>query len=240
MNNPLISGKEFYGIGLGSRLIDPVFFPGEIKQFLREEEGLLNSIRPLMDGIVEVGCMHGRHLDWAVHNSMRYTGIDVIDNYIEQGRNILRERHLDPGRYKLILGCAEDLAAILPSDSVNACREVLLFPFNSLGNMSTPEPVLQAIKDVNRPFLITSYCTTQWANQIRHQYYSNCGYHGLQRLCDKRGVQFVSSDGLSSWAYHPEYLADLFRSCGFNAISTEFADIGIAYTNFELSPGPCV
>jgi len=58
--------KDFYEDGRGNPLIDPLFFPPEVEDFLKKEELILLSIKDSLDLLIEVGCMQGRYLDWAV------------------------------------------------------------------------------------------------------------------------------------------------------------------------------
>jgi hypothetical protein len=40
------------------------------------------------DVLVEIGCMHGRALDWSLAHGKRYVGIDITPRYIKEVKKI--------------------------------------------------------------------------------------------------------------------------------------------------------
>ena len=229
--------KDFYESGKGDRLIDPLLFPEEIKQFLVGEKRILEALRGLFDLLVEVGSMYGRYLKWAVENSKCYLGIDIVQRYIKDGKRIVAKLQLDPDKYRFMLGGAEKITDLVKPSEWNIAPDkcLLFFPFNSFGNMENPVVVIKSIKKSGLPFLISTYGTSQEINAYREQYYRNCGYAEILCVQDEKGVRFTSPDGLSSIAYHPNYLRGLFVSNGLRATVISFSKIGIALTTPKLA-----
>jgi len=222
--------SNFYSSGRGDRLIDPNFFPVEISHFLKREKSILSSYGPSFDLLVEVGCMQGRYLGWAVKHKKRYIGIDIVNRYIEDGRKALFKLGLASQSYQFILGGAEHVDKIdLKQYRVEKNRSILFFPFNSFGNIPNPLPVIKKLKETNLPFLISTYQTISEATSWRKQYYQNCGYKKITIINDEQGICFTSSDGLRSIAYHPEFLLNLFYANGISAQATNFCELGVMY-----------
>lgn len=226
-----MEAKNFYGVGKGDRLIDPLFYPKAIQLFLSEEEAQLNSLSSSFNLLVEVGCMHGRYLEWAEKNQKHYLGVDVVQRYISAGKERLNELGSSSLKHRFVLGRAEEISklVVLSEWSVSPGRCLLLFPFNSFGNMSKPFLVAKSLSQKNLPFFISSYRTSVRATACRKEYYHNCGYDKLRTHTDKEGVRFTSSDGLNTIAYEEIFMQRLFRSVGVNARSVPFSEIGMAY-----------
>lgn len=229
--------KDFYESGKGDRLIDPLLFPDEIKQFLICERKILETLEDSFDLLVEVGSMYGRYLKWAVENGKCYLGIDIVQRYIEIGKKIILELQLNPDKYKFVLGGAENIADLVKSTewNVKPSKCLLFFPFNSFGNIESPLVVIGSIKKSSLPFLISTYGTSPEINVCREQYYRNCGYSEIISIQDEKGVRFVSPDGLSSIAYHPNYLQNLLINNGLKTTVIPFSKIGIAFTLPKLA-----
>jgi len=229
--------KNFYESGKGDRLIDPLLFPEEIKQFLLYEKRILEALSASFDLLIEVGCMYGRFLKWAVENSKCYLGIDVVERYIENGKKTVLDSRLDSTKYRFILGGAENIAELVKPDewSIKLNRCILFFPFNSFGNINEPLAVIRSIKKSGLPFLISTYGTDQETNRCREQYYRNCGYSEIVSVQDEKGVRFVSPDGLSTIAYHPDYLQKIFILSSLEVTIVHFSRIGVAFALSELA-----
>lgn len=229
--------KDFYESGKGDRLIDPLLFPEEIKQFLVCEKRMLEVLADSFDLLIEVGSMYGRYLKWAVENNKFYLGIDIVQRYIETGRKIILDSQLDTNKYKFVLGGAENITDLVkPGEwSVKPDGCLLFFPFNSFGNMEDPWLIVKSIKESGLPFLISTYSTSQETNACREQYYRNCGYFKIVSIQNEKGVRFVSPDGLSTIAYHPDYLQEIFTITSLKVTIVHFFRIGIAFTLPELA-----
>jgi len=229
--------KDFYESGRGDRLIDPLLFPEEIRQFLLCEKRILEALAGSFDLLVEVGSMYGRYLKWAVENGKRYFGIDVVERYIVAGKKVVLDSQLDPIEYRFVLGKAENIAELVKPDELgvkpNQC--ILFFPFNSFGNMDDPLAVIRGIRKSGLPFLISTYGTSKEINICREKYYRNCGYSKIVSIQDEKGVRFVSLDGLSTIAYHSDYLQEIFTVTGLKVAIVHFSQIGVAFTSPELA-----
>ncbi len=223
--------QRFYAKGPGDRLIDPACYPASIVKFLDAEEKLLAAAKEHFDILVEVGCMQGRFLSWAVRAGKAYVGLDVVPRYLDEGRQAAAHQGLSPEQYRFQLLPAEELDVAAPP------RSLLFFPFNSLGNMGDVAAVFQALKRSGCPFFISSYATSPQASRCREEYYGRCGYQDVHCLRDHRGVWFISREGLHSVAYHPDFLLGHFRQNGCEATAIPFAGMGMAYVARNLSQG---
>lgn len=120
--------KDFYESGKGDRLIDPLLFPEEIKQFLLYERKMLEILADSLVLLVEVGSMYGRYLKWAVENDKYYFGVDIVQRYIETGRKIISDSQLDTSKYRFVLGGAENITDLVkPKEWSVKPQECLLF-----------------------------------------------------------------------------------------------------------------
>ncbi|HKV92562.1 MAG TPA: hypothetical protein VJW20_08450 [Candidatus Angelobacter sp.] len=227
----------FYQNGYGDRFIDSSLFNDEVAAFLRAEEQILNTLAPSMLGLVEVGCMHGRYLQWAIENRKRYFGVDVIHRYIQNGRRTIARRCLPVADYQFLLGGVEQLSTVVkdPHVHANPRQYLMLFPFNSFGNMDYPEEVIKSLKSVNLQFVISSYQTTEYATSARAEYYALCGYEDLRIIRDNHKVGVTSSEGLRSYAFNPTYLMRRFRESKIPVVLVPFVDIGMACISAGLA-----
>lgn len=228
--------KDFYESGCGDYLIDFSFFPEEVKDFLLKEELLLSPIEDSFRLLIEVGCMHGRYLGWAVERGKSYIGIDVVHRFIEEGRRRIAEMQL-PVSYQFVEGAAEDIPTLIPVRRLRNKKCLLFFPFNSFGNMEDAEPVIAAVKASGLSFLISSYQTTATANACREEYYRRCGYRNIRRTVNDKGVCFYSDDGLRTVAYHPAYIRRICIKQNVAVRSMPFSFFGIAYFSEDMKGG---
>ena len=228
--------KDFYSKGKGDRLIDPLFYPKNIELFLEDEKRLLEQLTGSFDLLIEVGCMHGRYLEWAAKNGKSYVGIDVVKRYIDAGRRNVNRLGLSRNQYRFVLGGAENIATIIkPSDlGFESERCLAFFPFNSFGNMPMLEDVMKSLVSSGLPFFISSYKISERATACRLEYYRNCGYREIKTLKNKRGVRFISPEGLDTVAYNPAFLKEVFVTNGAVASPTPFSQIGMAYLSAGL------
>jgi|GEM_PF-1615228 hypothetical protein len=221
---------EFYQNGYGDRFIDPSLFNDEVAAFLQGEEQILNTVSCRLCGIIEVGCMHGRYMEWAIRHRKRYFGVDVVERYISRGQQSLRKRGLPAADYHFILGSMEQMPKILNDPHVSAHPEeyLMLFPFNSFGNMDYPEAAVRAMENLKLHAIISTYQTTDYATNARAEYYARCGYQDLHIVRDACKVGVTSAEGLRSYAFNPTYLIRQFRECGVPVVLMPFANIGMA------------
>ncbi len=219
---------RFYASGLGDRLIDSETFPPTILGFLQGEEAVLRGVSRDVDTLIEVGCMEGRWLEWAIGIGKRYVGIDVVSRYVQVCLSRIACMNLSPSWYQCVLGSAVNLEN-LKSYWGSSVHPLAFFPFNSFGNMEDPCAVIESLRKIGMPFLISSYDTSAYATACRLEYYANCQYSDLRCIEDDRGVLFHSPDGLHSFAYHEDFLLHEFRKRGLGVEVIVFADIGKMY-----------
>lgn len=210
----MVSTNDFYENGLGDRFVDSLYQSEGIKQFLREELNMINAFQNSIDLLIEVGCMHGLHLDWAIAHQKAYLGFDLVKRYIDMGRQSVAKKGLSKQKYRFIVGNAEKIAHLMQQQHVSIApdRCLLFFPFNSFGNMQHAERVIASLQRSNLPFVISSYQTSEAATMCRYEYYTGCGYKNLLYSNTEKGVCFSSTDGFWSIAYHPTYLIELFKT----------------------------
>jgi hypothetical protein len=228
----MLSSNKLYESGLGDRLADQAYHPKHITKFLHEELRIMNSIEGSKDLLIEVGCMHGLYLDWAIAHKKYYIGIDIVERYIETGRRTVARLGLSNDIYQFIVGDAEDLADVISQQQVPVAHDrcLLFFPFNSFGNMQDAERVITSLKRCEMPFYISSYQTTQFATDCRHEYYTLCGYKDVHYFPTEKGICFLSSDGLHSMAYYPGYLKSLCEVHGLTIDYRETQPFNVSYT----------
>jgi len=225
--------KDFYEGGRGDSLIDPSLFPEEVKDFLLKEELILSSAGDSFRLLIEIGCMHGRYLEWAIERGKSYVGIDIVSRFIKEGRRRIAELRL-PVDCQFIEGAAEDIPTLIPVKRLRNKKCLLFFPFNSFGNMEDAGPVISAIKMSGLPFLISSYQTTAGANARREEYYRRCGYRNIRCSTNDKGVCFCSDDGLRTIAYHPTYIKKICKRQNLVVKSMPFSFLGMAYFSADL------
>jgi len=228
------STKDFYDKGYGDSLIDVSLLPEEVKEFLLEEELILFSIKDSFDLLIEVGCMNGRYLEWAVAENKSYIGIDVATRFIKEGKERIVKLKLDTN-YQFIEGAAENIVNLIPIEQLRNENCLLFFPFNSFGNMKDAGLVISAIKESGLPFLISSYQTTLKANRYREVYYNQCGYKGVKCKGNNKGVCFYSDDGLRTIAYHPAYIKKICKIKDLVVKSISFSIFGMMYFSVKLN-----
>lgn len=227
--------RSFFEKGGGDRLMDPAFHPPAITEFLLEERQMLSAIIDSVDMLVEVGCMDGRNLDWALSHGKRYIGVDLNHRQIDAAQRTVTERGL-LDRVQFVAGDARHIDRVIRPlmGEVSPSRALLFFPFNSFGLIPGPTRALRSIQASGLHFYISSYQVTAVATACRASYYQRCGYGSLSVSEDERGVWFTSSEGLRSVAYYPPYLLGLCSAAGLAASPTTWGKINQAYASPEL------
>ena len=227
----MLSTRTFFDTTLADRLMDPECFSTEIKEYLNQEREMVSAIESFIDVLVEVGCMNGRYLDWALKYKKRYIGIDIVARHISAGRRASLEQGLSADCCEFLLGNAEEIAQLVRPENLKVDRDrcVLLFPFNCFGNVLNIERLLQSLQQTELPFVISSYQLTEYATACRFEYYTRCGYRDVQIFCDQKGVSFVSPDGLKTTAYAPEHLKPLFDAYGIPIKVIAWSNLNLAY-----------
>jgi hypothetical protein len=233
------SAPDFFETDVAENLMDAAYIPLEVAEFLRQERRIIELLEDSFDLLVEVGCMDGRYLDWAIGRRKRYLGIDIISRHIQAGRRRVAERGESPERYRFVRGDAEEVAALVEPERFGVSRERcrVLFPFNIFGAVTSAGRVLASLRQGRLPFLISSYQTTEYATACRLRYYSNCGCRGIRILRDDKGVCFTTENGLQTTAYHPQYLQRLCGDYGLAVTPVAWGDINMVYLTGEAPDG---
>lgn len=226
---------DFYMNGYGDRFIDATYYTTKILQFFKEERELLDRFSSSIDVLIEVGCMHGRYLNWTIENNKHYIGIDRVDDYINQGQQLLLNQGLSFKKYQFIKGDARELSTLIHPLKSTGVRAMILFPFNCFGNIIDFQRVITNLEECSFSFIISSYQTSQDATLCRYEYYHACGYSQLQISHDEDGVCITSAEGLHSMAYQPEFLQRAFHKHGLHIQTIPFSLLGIAYVKMKNS-----
>lgn len=228
----------FYQAGAGDRLIDETAYPAAIMNYLAREEELLTAFADTFDVLVEVGCMHGRALDWALKHQKGYVGLDITPRYIEQAITLASARGLGQETCRFIHGAAEQVDELLASVSFAQNKRCLLYyPFNCFGNMAEAGPVLDGIRRAKHPYMIGTYWTTAEATADRLDYYRSCYQDAVEVQSGPSGVTFTTPDGLWTIAYHPGYLQSLFLEKGLSVALVTLSSLGVAYCDSRITEG---
>lgn len=235
--------ESFYAEFGGDKLVDSSNYPSEIVEYLYCEEQLIREImiRHAYGYFIEVGCMDARSLWLAVSLNVPYYGIDIVDKYIERARakiSLLRERQ--PSLIAEVDNVSvHNLPAYLSRyfefrGGILHPSPVIIFPFNSFGNIDDPKKASEAVRQCNMDFLILTYKTDDSSTQARNRYYQNCGYTGLFATRDDRGVRFTAAEGLNTFAYEEFYMKEIFGP-GFSLVVHDISQVGIAYHGVRQS-----
>jgi hypothetical protein len=176
---------------------------------------------------VEVGCADGSvHMQTLLALRLHYLGIDLVPRFI----SILNQRldALSPAvAARAVVLDAHCMSSLLPLLQGQAA--LLIFAFNSFGNVDDPNQVIAQASACRSDFLILTYRTNRKASLLRHEYYSRCNLSGLRHERNERGVVFRSDDGLHSYAYHHAWLTGLFRRHSLRFSVKEFGMLGRLY-----------
>ncbi|MFH8442199.1 hypothetical protein ACH4D3_13320 [Streptomyces sp. NPDC018026] len=221
---------QFYVSSLGDRLVDDALLPERIRLFLRQEERLLQEVFHSFDSLVEVGSMHGLHLNFAAASAKPYLGLDIVERYVAEGNERVADLGLPAKDYRFLARGVEELGEI----SAPGRRPLVFAPFNCLGNITDLPGALNGLAAGGFPFLLSSYHTDPLSTRCREEYYSACGYGDVRMHRDALGVRFTATDGLDTVAYEPGYLIAQFADKGIEVEVVSFGDIGAAYISSGL------
>lgn len=221
---------EFYSSGLGDSLIEKSFYPKEIISFLEEEERIVKDMMRSFDLLFEVGCMEGRYLDVALGENKKYYGIDVVERYVKMGQEILSKKELSVNDFTIKIADAASLNEIFIKNNLD--KALIIFPFNSFGNMINMNDVIKSLAKAKKSFLIFTYTTDEFSNNARLDYYKNCGYKDIKCEENANGIRFFSDEGLNTIAYKENYIKTEFNNLGVIIEAVNFSNIGLVYKGF--------
>lgn len=224
-----ISVADFYQ-NSGQALVDEANYPPAIASHLGEEKSVLTDL--LRQGgytaAVEVGCMDGcLHMETILATDLRYLGIDLVPDSVAQLNRRLHERPFRNERAHALVMDVGDLSIL--RKTLGKERTLVVFPFNSFGNLDEPIRAIREVQKCCADLLILTYGTDQTSTQLRREYYDRCGYTSVDLLQDDHGMLFTSPEGLHSYAYHETWIRDHFRRHAFGCNKQMFGRLGIAY-----------
>lgn len=227
---------NFYAKKGGRKLVEVDLYPTKIKRYLTGESVLIKKL--LKDStyecVMEIGCMYGRLLKIVLQSGKSYRGIDLVSEFIDEGRKICA-KHVKDDHLAQIWSCSvnnmSDLIKTNPLYFPIDMKNMLsVFPFNSFGNIGDPLKALVSVRTCGCDVLICTYTTDSNTNTIRHDYYSSCGYKSIKEVQNGKGVLFTSEEGLMSFAYHTHYLVSITRYSGYEIKEVYFIKpCGIAF-----------
>lgn len=217
---------DLYESGKGDTLIDSSLYPPDVVKYLTEERIEINKKLVSYTHLFEIGCMSARHLDQAITNEKMYTGIDIVQRYIDQAN----KKNLDingwGSLYNVICYNALELDKLFQTDSnlntLDKSKILLLFPFNSFGNLDDCEKMTQVLNRLNIDFMINSYKTDSLTNKFRMNYYLKSSMTNLQLKETEDSVVISSSENLNSKCFKEIFYKKRFSNVSF----TYFGDYG--------------
>lgn len=230
--------KDFYGSGRGDKLLFEQNYPKEIVDYLDKEKEVLLNISKDYKVIIEVGCMSGRGIDCILANKLKYIGVDIVNRYIEKGKELAIKKGLDRNSYEYFCIPAENLQALLKESlilkDVDKTQVLIYFPFNCFGNFNNVSLCINALKSIQYDFIIFTYQNSETALNSRYKYYKNCKYENIKIEHETNGIRFVSEDGLNTIAYSKEWLSNniMFKEKEFEVI--DFGSIGLAFYSKKI------
>lgn len=232
--------KSFYESSVGNNIMEKKCFSEEINQYLEFEKCLLESIINKFNVLVEIGCVKGRHLQWALDKGKYYVGIDIVNQHILDAREVASSLNLDSSQYKVVCEQAENFYTILNNlnidiDDKQKYNTLIYFPFNILGNVENFEQTIMSLKESNVDFYISAFKTDNFSTKIRKNYYNKCGCKDIIEIQDDTGIRFKSKEGLNTIAYFPNWLNQKFFEMDIKIKTYEISKVGIAYISDRQS-----
>lgn len=222
--------RAFY-VGPGARMHDPELQTPEIAEYLAAEERALDEVRATTGGginhIVEIGAGSGRYLPWAHQRGLHYDGLDIV------------ARDAPPASAGALRGNVHHAAAEGIDDWIRthglddpAFTSLVLFPFNCLGNVARIDDAIDALARAGCPIFLSLFRDDPASTRARLAYYEACGYTKLEATdIPGIGVRVTSFEGLRSYAYAPERVAELFEPRGFRLAPTlALGRVGVGLT----------
>jgi SAM-dependent methyltransferase len=225
--------RDFFGRVESDRLADAANYPPEIVEFLDCERRVLGRLLPSVTLLVEVACGSGRYLRLAAAHDVAYLGIDVVERHVEAGRRAVAEHGLPADRYRFMLGEAETIADVVEP----VAGTLVLFPFSILSALSDLDALARQLRRLGSPFLASLYRPTQRMTAGRLEYYRRCGFRDVRARWSARGVSLTTGEGLTTTAYHPSFLQELWSRHGLQVEMAALSEVyAAAATRPLLSP----
>lgn len=223
--------KKIYESNLGDELINEANYNNYIESYLLEEKNIITSKISNYKLIIEIGCMHGRLLELCRNHNKKYIGIDESEKYILEGNSRYKDL-LELEQFTLVQGNAENLESVEELQNALKQETLIIFPFNSFGNISNTLDAIKSLSILKCDFLIFSYQNNLKGNSAREKYYSSSGFNDLKINEVDKGALFSSNLGLNSWSFNSRWISKKFKNNSIKIRSIEFEPIGIYHTNF--------
>ena len=218
--------EQFYDQGGGEKLIESNCFVPEIEEYLSKERQVIRDIFKghNYSGMLEVGCMNGRNLNIAKELGIEYIGIDLVERFIEEANKKIGNLEINARAIKCDVGNLHKIGYMLSKSFL------VVFPFNSFGNIDEPQRALNAVSKEGLDSLILTYGTDSMTTRVRRNYLENSELGKLQEIITPKGVVFTSVGGLCSYAYSSDEFARMGSLAGYKKPSEEkFSKIGKSY-----------
>lgn len=211
----------------GMELVAPSNYPRAVRNYLAGERAVVRRAceASLYDLVVEAGCMDGRLHRNTIHESgIRYLGLDVVPELIERLLRNIADCGAENATARVL-----DICDLHLTPEIEGGSPLVVFPFNSFGNLVSPNAALASVARCDSDILILTYRTDDRTNGVRTDYYRRCGYSGLTQRRTPDGVLFSAQQGLHSMAYERSWLLPRLNRLGFEVTCEAFADIGVCY-----------
>ncbi|GAA5020300.1 hypothetical protein GCM10011506_05130 [Marivirga lumbricoides] len=219
--------SSIYDNEIGNRLIDSKNYSRAISEFISLERQITCNGISEYSQVIEIGCMHGRLLQFVREQNQRYLGIDYSKKQIDYGTRFFS--NYMGSDCKLIHGNAECLADISELRFLTPeKRSIAIYPFNSFGNINNHLSAINSISRLNVDFIIFTYTCSELANKERALYYYGSGFTDLLISRSAKGVLFESPEGLSTYSFEESWIKDNFLKNGVKVSVTNFGQIGLA------------
>jgi SAM-dependent methyltransferase len=213
--------RDFFGRVESDRLGEEANYSPEIAEFLACERRVLERLLPSATLLVEVACGSGRYLRLAASHDVPYLGVDVVERHVAAGRLAAVEQGLPADRYRFALGAAETIADVAPPDE----GALVLFPFSILSALPDLDALARQLRRLKSPFLASLYRPTERMTAGRLEYYRRCGFRDVKVRRNARGVSLTTADGLTTTAYAPGFLEQLWSRHGLEVETAALSDV---------------
>jgi len=220
---------SIYKNGLGDELINPFNYNSEILLYLEEEKKIIKRLCLQFEVIVECGCMNGRNFELISSFGRKYIGVDIIDRYIHEAQ----KKYQNSKKCLFICGDIINISHILHDRGIPVSDSmVLIFPFNSFGNVLDAQRTLKVLLKDGFNVAIFTYKIDEHTNSVRVDYYNKSGFNSLKKEMSSDVVRFYSSNGLNSKAYSKDWFSENAKGSKYHFNSVYFSNIGVLYKNF--------
>ncbi|MEI2747303.1 MAG: hypothetical protein V9E88_00905 [Ferruginibacter sp.] len=221
---------SIYKSGVGDELVNPENYNIEVIDYLDEEARILEMLISKFNTVIEAGCMTGRNLKLIHSLGKKYIGVDLERRYIIEAK-------LNFGSVENALFVCSDIINIedvLINSKQSKETAVIVFPFNSFGNVNDNYTTLKCLLQQRFEIVIFTYRNDSVTNEVRKDYYKKSGFKNLVIEENADGVRFHDKTGLDSKAFSKYWFDNLGSQTNNIFYHNHFAKIGVAYFNFKV------